>query len=313
MRSLALATATLVLAATSVALLAQAPPPRAPAAAQSFEVASVKPSNPNPTGPLGATPMILPALGRLTAQNVTLRMLVMTAYNRQPFQIVGGTPWWNANKFDITAKAEDGSAGLEQMRTMLQGLLADRFKLKAHIETREVPIYELVLARGDKKFGPKMKASSDTCPDFKEQQQKMLEAIAKGGVGALQGLLGKPGENKPCSMTQIPPTPDNTALGFKATGQSLELLVTLLTQLSGRPVVDKTGLTGPHDFELSISLQSLAALYQELGVTLPLPPGLPEGPALMTTVQEDLGLKLDSQRGPSEVLVVDSAELPTPD
>jgi uncharacterized protein (TIGR03435 family) len=56
-----------------------------------------------------------------------------------------------------------------------------------------------------------------------------------------------------------------------------------------------TGLTGPHDFELSISLQSLAALYQELGVTLPLPPGLPEGPALMTTVQEDLGLKLDSQ------------------
>jgi uncharacterized protein (TIGR03435 family) len=301
MRSPVLATATLVLAITGALL------------AQSFEVASVKPSNPNPTGPLGATPMILPALGRLTAQNVTLRMLVMTAYNRQPFQIVGGLPWWNSNKFDITAKAEDGSATLDQMRMMLQGLLADRFKLKAHIETREVPIYELVLARGDKKFGPKMKASTDTCPDFKEQQQKMLEAIAKGGVGALQSLLGKPGENKPCSMTQIPPTPDNPALGFKATGQPLELLVTLLTQLSGRPVIDKTGLTGPHDFELSISLQSLAALYQELGVTLPLPPGLPEGPALMTTVQEDLGLKLDAKRAPSEVLVVDSAELPTAD
>jgi uncharacterized protein (TIGR03435 family) len=313
MRSPVLATVAFVLAATGVALLAQAPPSQAPAAAQGFEVASVKPSNPNPTGPLGATPMILPALGRLTAQNVTFRMLVMTAYNRQPFQIVGGPPWWNSNKFDITAKAEDGSATLDQMRTMLQGLLADRFKLKAHIETREVPIYELVLARGDKKFGPKMKASTDTCPDFKEQQQKMLEAIAKGGVGALQSLLGKPGENKPCSMTQIPPTPDNPALGFKATGQSLELLVTLLTQLSGRPVIDKTGLTGPHDFELSISLQSLAALYQELGVTLPLPPGLPEGPALMTTVQEDLGLKLDSKRAPSEVLVVDSAELPAAD
>jgi uncharacterized protein (TIGR03435 family) len=311
MRFPALAMATLVLAATGVALLAQAPPPQAPA--QSFEVASVKPSNPNPTGPLGATPMVLPALGRLTAQNVTLRMLVMTAYNRQPFQIVGGLPWWNSNKYDITAKAEDGTATLDQMRVMLQGLLADRFKLKAHIETREVPIYELVLARGDKKFGPKMKASSDTCPDFKEQQQKMLEAIAKGGVGALQSLLGKPGENKPCSITQIPPTPDNLALGFKATGQSMELLVTLLTQLSGRPVIDKTGLTGPHDFELSISLQSLAALYQELGVTLPLPPNLPEGPALMTTVQEDLGLKLDSKRGPSEVLVVESAELPTVD
>ena len=93
----------------------------------------------------------------------------------------------------------------------------------------------------------------------------------------------------------------------------MELLVTLLTQLSGRPVVDKTGLTGPHDFELSISLQALQALYQELGVTLPLPPNLPEGPALMTTVQEDLGLKLDSKRGPGQVLVVDGAELPTAD
>ena len=113
-----LATVTLVVAATGAALLAQAPPP-APAA-QTFEVASVKPSNPNPTGPLGATPMVLPALGRLTAQNVTLRMLVMTAYNRQPFQIVGGTPWWNQNKFDITAKAEDGSAKLDQMRVMLR-------------------------------------------------------------------------------------------------------------------------------------------------------------------------------------------------
>ena len=311
MRSPVLVTVALVVAAAGAALLAQSPP--AAPAAQTFEVASVKPSNPNPTGPLGATPMVLPALGRLTAQNVTLRMLVMTAYNKQPFEIVGGTPWWNSNKFDITAKAEDGSASLDQMRVMLQGLLADRFKLKAHAETREVPTYALVLARGDGRLGPKMKASTDTCPDFKEQQQKMLEAIAKGGVGALQGLLGKPGENKPCSMTQIPPSAANPALGFKATGQSMELLVTLLTQLSGRPVIDKTGLKGPHDFELSISLQSLAALYQELGVTLPLPPNLPEGPALMTTVQEDLGLKLDSQRSPSEVLVVDSAELPTAD
>lgn len=311
MRSSALATVALVLSAAGAAIRAQAP--AAPAAAQNFEVASVKPSNPNPAGPLGATPMVLPALGRLTAQNVTLRMLVMTAYNRQPFEIAGGPAWWNQNKYDITAKAEDGAAKLDDMRLMLRGLLADRFKLKSHTETREVPIYALVLARGDGKLGPKMKASTDTCPDYKEQQQKMLEAVAKGGVSALQGMLGKPGENKPCSVTQIPPTPDNPALGFKATGQSIEMLVTLLTQLSRRPVVNKTGLTGPYDFELTISLQTLAAIYQELGVTLPLPPNLPEGPALMTTVQEDLGLKLDSQRGPSEVLVVDSAEMPTPD
>ena len=311
MRSAALATVALVLAVSGAAPRAQAP--AAAAAAQNFEVASIKPSNPNPTGPLGAIPMVLPALGRLTAQNVTLRMLVMTAYNRQPFEIVGGPAWWNQNKYDITAKAEDGTAKLDDMRLMIRGLLADRFKLKAHTETREVPTYALVLARGDGKLGPKMKVSTDTCPDYKEQQQKMLEAIAKGGISALQGMLGKPGENKPCSVTQIPPSADNPALGFKATGQSIEMLVTLLTQLSRRPVVNKTGLTGPYDFELTISLQTLAAIYQELGVTLPLPPNMPEGPALMTTVQEDLGLKLDSQRGPSEVLVVDSAEMPTPD
>ena len=294
------------------AAFAQAPAGPA-AAVQTFEVASVKPSNPNPTGPLGGTPMVLPALGRLTAQNVTLRMLIMTAWDKQPFQIAGGPSWQNSNKFDITAKATDASASLDQMRVMLQGLLADRFQLKAHVETREVPTYALALARGNGKLGPKMKPSTDTCPDFKEQQQKMLEAIAKGGISALQSMVAQPGENKPCSISNVPPSADNFGIGVRATGQSLDLLVVLLTQLSGRPVVNKTGLTGLYDFDLTISLQSIAALYQELGVPVNLPAGLPEGPSLMTTLQEDLGLKLESTRGPGEVLVVDSAELPTPD
>ena len=278
-----------------------------------FEVASVKPSNPNPTGPLGATPYVLPALGRLTAQNVTLRLLVMTAYDKQPFQITGGPPWQNADKFDINAKAEDPTLSVDQMRLALRGLLADRFKLKTHTETRDVPIYALTVARGDGKLGPKLAASTDVCPDWKEQQQKMLEAIAKGGMQSLQSLLAKPGENKPCSMANIPPTPADPSIGIQARGQSLDLLVLLLTQLSGRPVVNKTGLTGPYDFEVHIDLQTLAGIYQDLGITLPLPAGLPEARTLPTMLQEDLGLKLDAQRGPGEVLVIDSAEMPTPD
>src|SRR5262245_49818842 len=102
------------------------------AQAPSFEVASVKPSNPNPTGPLGGAPMVLPALGRLTAQNVTLRMLVMAAYQKQPFQIVGGPSWQNADKFDINAKAENASLTTDQMLGLLKTLLAERFQLKAH-------------------------------------------------------------------------------------------------------------------------------------------------------------------------------------
>lgn len=279
----------------------------------SFEVASIKPSNPNPTGPLGATPYVLPALGRLTAQNTTLRILVMAAYQKQPFQIVGGPPWFNADKFDINARAEDATLTTDQMLEALKTLLADRFKLKLHTETRDVPIYALVLARSDGKMGAKLKPSADTCPDFKVQQQAQLEAIAKGGIGALAAAAAKPGESTPCSVSGVPQATPG-AIGMKARGQTIELLTMLLTQLTGRPVVDKTGLKGLYDYEITIDLQTLLRLYSELGINVPgLPANLPEGPSLMTTLQEDLGLKLDSQRGPGEVLVIDSAELPTPD
>ena len=277
----------------------------------SFEVASVKPSNPNPTGPLGATPYVLPALGRLTTQNTTLRILVMAAYQKQPFQIVGGPPWFNADKFDINAKAADGSLTTDQMLELLKTLLADRFKLKLHPETREVPIYALVLARGNGRMGPKMKASTDNCPDYKVQQQHQLEALAKGGIGALAAATSKPEE--PCSITGVPQTTPG-AIGMKLRGQTMDLLTLLLTQLTGRPVVDKTGLKGLYDYEVTIDLQTLMRIYADLGVNIPgLPANPPEGPSLMTSLQEDLGLKLDSQRGPGEVLVIDSAELPSPD
>jgi uncharacterized protein (TIGR03435 family) len=281
------------------------------AQAGSFEVASVKPSDPNPTGPLGGTPFVLPALGRLTAQNVTLRILVMAAYQKQPFEIVGGPEWQNADKFDINAKAAEASPTTDQMLGMLQTLLADRFKLKLHTETREVPIYALVLARSDRKFGAKLKPSTDDCPDFKVQQQQQLEAIAKGGLQGLAAQAMKPGETRPCAFGSYPAGPG--LIGVKASGQALSTLALVLTQLVGRPVVDKTELTGLYDFEMTIDLQTLARIYADLGINMPLPPGLPEGPSLMTLLQEDLGLKLDSQRGPGDVLVIDSAERPTPD
>jgi uncharacterized protein (TIGR03435 family) len=278
----------------------------------SFEVASIKPSNPNPTGPLGATPFLLPALGRLTAQNVTLRMLVMAAYQKQPFEIVGGPPWQNSDKFDINAKAVDGTLTTDQMLGLLQTLLADRFKLKVHTETREIPVYDLVMSRSDRKPGSKLKPSADTCPDFKVQQQQQLEALAKGGLSALAAQALKPGETRPCSFGSFQAGPG--LIGIKASGQAISTLALVLKQLMSRPVIDKTGLSGLYDFELTIDLQTLMRLMAESGVTVPaLPANLPEGPSLTTLLQEDLGLKLDSQRGPGEVLVIDSAEPPTPD
>jgi uncharacterized protein (TIGR03435 family) len=93
----------------------------------------------------------------------------------------------------------------------------------------------------------------------------------------------------------------------------MPLLSLLLKQLLGRPVVDKTGLSGLYDFDLTIDVQTLLRVYSELGINVPTPQAAPEGPSLMTVLQEDLGLKVDSQRGPGDVLIIDSAELPVPD
>ena len=121
----------------------------------------------------------------------------------------------------------------------------------------------------------------------------------------------KPGETRPCAFGSYPAGPG--LIGVKASGQALSTLALVLTQLTGRPVIDKTELTGLYDFGLTIDLQTIARLYADLGINMPLPAGLPEGPSLMTLLQEDLGLKLDSQRGPGEVLVIDSADRPEPD
>jgi uncharacterized protein (TIGR03435 family) len=276
-----------------------------------FDVASVKPSNPNPSTPLAGASLVLPALGRLTAQNATLRLLVLSAYQKQPFEISGGPPWQNSNRFDINATTENRAATTDQLLGMLQALLADRFKLKTHVETREVPIYALMVARDDRRLGQKLKVSTAECPDFKAQRQEELEALAKGGLAALAAAQPKPGEIRPCAVTSVPS--GRGLIGVKATGQTMALLATLLTQLTGRPVVDKTGLDGLYDFEFTVDLLTVLRLAAEMGASNPMPQNLPEGPSLMTQLQEDLGLKLDSQRGPNEVLVIDSAEMPTPD
>jgi uncharacterized protein (TIGR03435 family) len=255
--------------------------------------------------------MVAPALGRLTAMNVTLRRLVYEAYRLSPFQVVGGPDWQNVNRFDINAKAVDGSVTTEQILELLKTLLADRFKLKAHTETREIPFYALVVARTDGKVGAKLKSSAATCPDLEVQERQRNEALAKGGLSALQP---KPGETNLCSIELVPSTSTPGSIALRARGQTMPMLSSSLTQLTGRLVVDKTGLTGRYDLDLTVDLQTLMRLSADLGGNVsPLPPGLSEAPALMTQLQEDLGLKLDSQRGPGEVLVIDSAELPMPD
>jgi uncharacterized protein (TIGR03435 family) len=297
-----------VIVAASPALRAQAP---AAVPVGRFEVASIKPSNPNPASFQASLPLIVPAYGRLQAQNMTLRLLIVAAYQKQSFQVLGGPAWLNTTKFDVDARAGDPKTSTTGLLDMLQRLLADRFKLRVHAETRQVPIYALMLARPGR-LGPQLKPSTANCPGYKEQQQKMLEAIARGGIGGLTAMMSKPGESRACGIS--PAATKSAGVGIKLTGMPIVMLTEMLTQLVGRPVVDKTGLNGLYDYEITIDAPTVIRMYAELGVNLPsAAASLPQEPSLMTNLQETLGLKLDAQRGPGQVLIVDSAAPPTPD
>jgi uncharacterized protein (TIGR03435 family) len=224
---------------------------------------------------------------------------------------VGGPAWLNTTKFDVDARAGDPKTSTTGLLDMLQRLLADRFKLRVHAETRQVPIYALMLARPGR-LGPQLKPSTANCPGYKEQQQKMLEAIARGGIGGLTAMMSKPGESRACGIS--PAATKSAGVGIKLTGMPIVMLTEMLTQLVGRPVVDKTGLNGLYDYEITIDAPTVIRMYAELGVNLPsAAASLPQEPSLMTNLQETLGLKLDAQRGPGQVLIVDSAAPPTPD
>ena len=271
-----------------------------------FEVATIKP---NKSGDGRVMLQIQPG-GRFNATNVTLRLLIRNAYQLQDFQIVGGPNWQNDDHFDVVAKAESGDALGDVFRAerqgepsrgqlMMRSLLAERFKLVAHDEDREMPIYALVLNRADGKLGPQIKVSEVDCDAM--------------GRGRGRGPAGPPpppgppppGERMPCGIRIAP---GNMAVG----GATLTQFANTLGMFVGRVVVDRTALKGNYEFNLTWTPDNLP----------PRPPGAPEpllngnpidpnGPSIFTAVQEQLGLKLDSQRGPVHVLVIDRAEHPT--
>jgi uncharacterized protein (TIGR03435 family) len=304
----------LAVALGATTAFAQAPP--APAAGASsnatFEVASVKPSNPDPNNPLGgvALPLPLPG-GRFTAANTPLRMLIMMAYElQQDAQLVGGTPALLTAKYDITAKTVGGAAlGQKDLPPLLRTLLADRFKLKVHTESRELPLYDLVLARSDGRLGPDLTPSKSDCARADELVAEQSAAIARGDVSS---ALGTP---RPCTVT-TDPSGGPMNLVMRGDGQEMRQIAEILSQLTGRTVRDKTGLTGRYDFAMKMDLQAVLALAQRMGANIPAAAAnIPQsdGSSLMTAVNDNLGLKLDSTKGTVTVVVIDSVEAPMPD
>jgi len=281
----------------SAALVAQQAP--APSGKVEFEAASIKPDRSGSNG----QQIGFQQGGRFVATNITLKQLVAVAYAAPqplpPFRIIGGPPWIDTDRYDVNAKAAADVAPTPAgpspaLFAMLRTLLADRFKLVAHNETRELPVYDLVLSRADGKLGAQMKPSAVDCA--------ALSAARRGGPPPAPPAAG---ERPPCGLRVSPAT---------MTGGSVTMaqLVTVLAGRVGRTVVDKTGLTGSFDIDLAWTPDQIPTGTPPPGAP-PLPPIDPNGPSLFTALQEQLGLKLDSTKGQVDVVVIDSVEHPTED
>ncbi len=265
-----------------------------------FEVASVRPN----TSGDGKIMLGIQPGGRFNAVNVPLWDLIRQAYNLQRSQLVGGPDWLESARFDIVAKAEGDipRAGPGSppgpLNFMMQDLLEDRFKLKAHRETREMPIYALVLARADEKPGQGLRPSTVDCEAFRGRGR------GGPGPGGPPRAMFTPGERPTCGMMVGPGQ-------VMAGGIPISQLTVMLSQYTQRIVVDRTGLKGNFDIDLTFTPDRMPQGPPPPGVQLP--PIDPNGPSIFTAIQEQLGLKLESERGPTEVLVIDHVERPTPD
>jgi uncharacterized protein (TIGR03435 family) len=259
--------------AAIVSALALAPAVRAqaPVTPPAFEVATIKRSA---ALDAGGTAGFQPG-GRFRAVNIDGRSLILSAYKPDAAgqrllvsQLVGAPGWLAVERYDITARVGDDLAARTTtelfltLSALLQSLLEDRFKLKTHHETRDLPLYALTLARKDGALGPQLTRSSSDCVRDRDR----------------------------CRM-------DVAAGHLRAGGVSLATLTLLLSGPLQSVVVDRTGLAGAVDIELDWSPDQSAS----------------DKPSIFAAVQEQLGLKLESTRGPVDVLVIDHVERPTED
>jgi uncharacterized protein (TIGR03435 family) len=241
----------LVLAALARPLLIAQSPLR-------FDAASIKPSQSLEDG--GGL-RLLPQ--GIDVTNFPVRSLIAAAYKVRTDQVIGGPAWIDRDRFDIKATAGRSVTPAEVLQ-MEQALLADRFKLSITRDTRELPVWALVMARGDRKLGPSMRACEGDC-------------------------------------TPRGPLTFGQTISWTGRGISVAAIAQTLASYVRGTVVDRTGLTGAFDFELKWSDKTTAGDTQ--GDTV----------SVFTALQEQLGLKLESSRGPVDVLIVEDVQKPSPD
>jgi uncharacterized protein (TIGR03435 family) len=231
-----------------------------------FEVASINSSRPS-AGPI-YTIKPMPGGNGYTVQNSPFKLMMSLMYKVPMRQIVGGPDWINTDRFDIEARADHPSS-VDDLHSMFQNLLADRFNLRFHKEVKEGPVYALTVD----KSGLKMKAD---------------------GTGQALGI-------------PIVPKAGGGFTGTRVPMQYLSWWLGQQLQNDGRPVVDQTGLSQSYDFTLSFAPQLPPNVSRDS-----LPREIQDLPSIFEAVQQQLGLKLEPQRGPVEYYIIDNVEKPSP-
>ncbi|MGH9158405.1 MAG: TIGR03435 family protein [Vicinamibacteraceae bacterium] len=227
--------------------------------------------------------------GGFLATKMTLRKLIETAYQRHSFdrvQISGGPPWIDSDGFNVVAKAPgdhifDPDGFPRQTWRMLRTLLAERFELRVHEETKEIPIYALVMATTDAKPGPRLRKSDIDCV-------ASVRAEIRGE---------QPSHGHRCSMAFYPRR-------LVAGGITLPVLATILSGLVDRPVMDRTGLAGNFDLELE------SADVRPSPVQGPSSRPSDTTQSIFEALPEQLGLRLEPVMGSAKIIVIDSAVKP---
>ena len=260
-----------------------------------FEVASVKPS-PDPRtlpvmAPDGGT---LHPGGRWTAAFVSLRDLIRRAYPGHDFtdQIVGGPNWIDTDRYHIEARTLP-SATAADVPAMLRALLAERFALRIKTDMREVRGYELVRARQDGRLGPGLRTPEINCDEYRAARQR---------GEPVPSHLNRSGDRLPCVAVLIPDllTPDYNTLRLTAGSVKVADILVLIGRQVGRPVVDRTGLTGVYDVEVRFAAPRTVATTADAGPT-------DNAPAIFQALQEQAGLKLNDTRLTVEVMAIENA------
>jgi uncharacterized protein (TIGR03435 family) len=261
--------------------------------AYEYEVATIFPSKPG-----GNAVGLLPSPNGLIARNATLQMLVTSAYGVQNYQVSGGPSWFTSDLYDIDAKIDASVADALQKlsiaerttarQQMLQKLLTERFRLTIRRETTEGPVYSLVITKSGSKL-----------------------TQAKSGDTYANGLHDRDGHARGAGSEFI----GVNAGALTLTGQAVPItnLIRLLARYVDRPIFDKTGLTGDFDFFLQFTANQ-GSLQASGGTGSSGPPQASSdtnAPYLLAAIQEQLGLKLESGKGPVEMIVIDHVEKPS--